>query len=230
MNLADLLMKVVGAPRKHNQSFLADRAQKLVNALVARLPEGVTPAQLTYLGIAGAGLTAIALIGCRQTLAWAPAIPIGVFINWLGVSLDGPLARSRNEERPSFGLLDHSADLGSQLLIIFAFGLSPFFSLVSASIVLACYLLFSSYTYIRAAARLPGQMAYIGIGTTEFRILLALWPLVAITLGIDERGVNGLTRLDEVMIILAALAVGGLMVKILLDARRIAEAKDKPDS
>ncbi len=229
MNLTDILMKVVGAPRGHHQSFFAPRAERLINAIIVKLPQRVTPSQMTYLGIAGGAATAIALVACRYSLAWLPIIPIGVFFNWLGTSLDGPLARARREERASLGLLDHSADLGTQLLIILAFGFSPFFSLVSASIVLACYLLYSSYTYIRATARLTGQMAYIGIGTTEFRALLAVWPFVALALGINERGANGLTRLDEVTIILAVLAVGGLVVKIVLDARKIALSQDERD-
>ena len=64
--------------------------------------------------------------------AVSPVI-VGVALNWFGDSLDGSLARYRREERPRFGfLVDHTCDLFSQILIIVAFGLSPFLSLVSA--------------------------------------------------------------------------------------------------
>jgi phosphatidylglycerophosphate synthase len=229
MNLADILSKVAEPPKGHFQSFLGATAEKTVRAIVARLPERVSPQQLTWLGVGGGLLTAAALLASRQSFVWTPFIPIGVFLNWLGTSLDGPLARERHLERPSQGLLDHSADLGTQLLVIMAFGFSPFFSLASAAVVMACYLLYSSYTYIRATARVPGQMAYIGIGTTEFRLLLAVWPFVAISLGIDERGASGLTKLDETVIALGSVTVAGLIVKIVLDARKIALSQGKRD-
>ncbi len=229
MNLADIWNKLLEPPKGHYRSFFGLTAEKAIQAIVSRLPGGLSPRHLTYLGVGGGIVTAVALLACRQSLAWTPFIPIGVLVNWLGTSLDGPLARARHLERPSLGLLDHSADLGTQLLIILAFGFSPFFSLVSASVVLACYLLFSSYTYIRATARVPGQMAYIGIGTTEFRVLLAFWPFIALALGVNERGANGLTRLDEVVIALGSMAVGGLIIKIILDARKIALSRDKQE-
>jgi phosphatidylglycerophosphate synthase len=229
MNLADILIKLVDTPKGHHQSFFGLMAERATQALVAKLPENVSPRHLSYLGVGGGVLTAVALLACRQSFIWTPLIPLGIFLNWLGTSLDGPLARARHLERPSLGLLDHSADLGTQLLVILAFGFSPFFSLASASVVLACYLLFSSYTYIRATARVPGQMAYIGMGTTEFRVLLAIWPFIALALGIDERGTSGLTKLDEVIITLGSVAVFGLVVKIVLDARKLALTHGKRD-
>jgi phosphatidylglycerophosphate synthase len=229
MNLADILSKVAHPPKGHFQSFFGSTAEKAIRAIVARLPDAVSPRHLTWLGVGGGIVAAAALLASRQSFAWTPLIPVGVFLNWLGTSLDGPLARARHLERPSQGLLDHSADLGTQLLIILAFGFSPFFSLASAAVVLACYLLYSSYTYIRATARVPGQMAYIGIGTTEFRAMLAVWPFIAIALGIDERSANGLTRLDEVVIALGSLTVAGLIGKIVLDARKIALTQGKRD-
>ena len=92
-------------------------------------------------------------LGVRLTLAIClAAVVVGVALNWFGDSLDGSLARYRHTERPRFGfLVDHTCDLFSQILIIVAFALSPFLTLVSALVVLLCYLLFSAYTYIRAA-------------------------------------------------------------------------------
>lgn len=207
---------------RHHQSFLASAEQKLIGAIIAELPRSVTPMQLTRIGLFGAIVAATALIGCRWSPLWMPLIPIGIFLNWFGIALDGPLALYRKEEHPRLGFVEHTYDLFSQLLIIVAYGLSPFLSLESAFIILICYLLFSAYTYIRAIVRHVQQMAYIGLGATEFRIMLAIWPFAAHAMGINEIGDVGVSRLDAAIMILAALAVCGLGVKALTDARRVA--------
>ena len=100
--------------------------------------------------------------------------------------------------------------------------MSPFLSLKSAFIILFCYLFFSAYTYLRAAAGRVQQMAYIGLGTTEFRILMIVWAFVAHAIGIDETVVDGVSRLDAAIMLLAILAVCGLVIKVVRDAQRIA--------
>lgn len=214
-------MKIADYKSGHHQSFLAPAEQKLVRALIAELPDSISPLQLTRIGFFGAVVTAVALVcSCWSTL-WTPLIPLGVFLNWFGAALDGPLAVRRRTTDPRFGLLEHTYDLFSQILIIVAFGISPFLSMESALVVLICYLLFSAYTYIRAIARHVQQMAYIGLGATEFRILMALWPFAAHAMGIDETIDVGHSQLDSAILILAAFAICGLGIKALSDARRV---------
>lgn len=208
--------------KRHHQSFLGAAEQKLIRAIVAELPAYVTPLQLTRIGMFGAVVAAVALVGCRWSSLWLPLLPVGIFLNWFGIALDGPLALHRKVEHPRLGFVDHTYDLFSQILIIVAFGLSPFLSLGSALIVLACYLLFSAYTYIRAIARHVQQMSYIGLGATEFRILMVAWAFIAHAVGINESSVHGVSRLDAAIMLLAVLAVGGLAIKAVSDARRVA--------
>ncbi|PWB80321.1 MAG: CDP-alcohol phosphatidyltransferase [Methylocystaceae bacterium] len=207
---------------RHHQSFLGAAEQKLIRAIIGELPASVTPLQLTRIGLFGAVVAAAALVGCRWTPLWLPLLPIGIFLNWFGIALDGPLAAHRKVDHPRLGFVDHTYDLFSQILIIVAFGMSPFLSLESAFIVLICYLLFSAYTYIRAIVRHVQQMAYIGLGATEFRILMVAWAFIAHAAGIDETAYGGVSRLDAAIMILAVLAVCGLGIKALSDARRVA--------
>jgi hypothetical protein len=207
---------------RHHQSFLAPGEQKLVNAIIVELPPQITPLHLTRLGLFGAVVASAALIGCRWSVLWLPLVPVGVFLNWFGIALDGPLAVYRNQARPRLGLVEHTYDLFSQILIIVAFGLSPFLTIESAFIVLVCYLLFSAYTYIRAIARHVQQMAYIGLGATEFRILMVVWAFAAHALGIDATLGEGVSRLDAAISILAVIAVFGLAFKAVADARCVA--------
>jgi hypothetical protein len=194
----------------------------LAHAIITAMPENVTPLQLTKIGVIGAVVAGAALVGCRWSPAWLPLVALGIFLNWFGSSLDGLLALHRKTAQPGLAFVEHASDLFSLILIIISFGMSPFLSLKAAIIVLLCYLLFSAYTFIRAAAHHIRQMAYIGIGATEFRILMIIWAFVAYATGTDETAVVGFSKVDEAVAILAIFAVFGLAIKAASDARRIA--------
>lgn len=209
-------------PVRVNRSFLATSEQRLIRWILPRIPASVRSLDLTIFGLVGSCVAALGLIGCEATAWFYPLIFIGVAMNWFGDSLDGSLARFRQEERPRFGfLVDHTSDLFSQIVIIIAFGLSPFLSLTSALVVLLCYLLFSAYTYIRATVQHVHQMAYIGVGATEFRILMVLWPAIGIAVGLQEPVIGPITKIDAAMLPLGLLAVIGLGLKAVRDAREI---------
>ncbi|MGO9430510.1 CDP-alcohol phosphatidyltransferase family protein [Rhodoblastus sp.] len=208
---------------RKNSSFLAHSEQKLIQWILPRIPARTTSLHLTGFGMVGSFAAAVALIGCNWSHLWLPIVALGISINWFGDSLDGALARFRNEERPRFGfLVDHTCDLFSTIMLIVAFGFSPFLSLVAALSVLLCYLLFSSYTYIRAAAHHVHQMSYLGLGGTEFRILMIGWSYLAAFLEVRQPLVNGLSGLDIGILALAAIAVVALATKAIGDARDVA--------
>lgn len=197
--------------------------QGLIRWILPRIPAGMTSLHLTAIGLAGSFIASLALIACNQSSSWVILVVVGIALNWFGDSLDGSLARYRKEERPRFGfLVDHTCDLFSQILVIVAFGLSPFLSLIAALTILLCYLLFSAYTYIRAAAHHIHQMAYIGVGATEFRILMVVWALIGAGLGLREPLAKGFSMLDFVILVMAGFAVIGLGLKAAMDARDVA--------
>ena len=212
--------------RRLNRSFLADAEQRAIRWILPRISNSIDPIHLTVVGLFGAVLAGVALVGCNWSPYWLICVVAGVALNWFGDSLDGSLARYRQTERPRFGfLVDHTCDLFSQVIIIVCFGFSPFLSLTAAFIVLLCYLLFSAYTYIRAATHSVHQMAYIGVGATEFRILMVAWAFIGTALGLHETLVNSANKfdvLDLTIAFLAAIAVMGLGAKAMTDARQIA--------
>lgn len=211
-------------PRRHNRSFLALAEKALIAWLLERIPLSVTSLHLTAVGLVGSFLASVALVACNLSSAWVVLVVVGVALNWFGDSLDGSLARYRKEERPRFGfLVDHTCDLFAQIMIIVAFGLSPFLSLVSALTILLCYLLFSAYTYIRAAAHHIHQMSYVGVGATEFRILMIAWAVFGAAFGLREPLVHGISPLDLGILFMAGFAVIGLGIKAVMDAREVAE-------
>ena len=219
-----LAMRSGSGPKRQNRSFLASGEQSLIRFILPRIPRSVTSLHLTIVGLIGALIGAVALVGCNWSYWALPAVIIGICLNWFGDSLDGSLARYRQEERPRFGfLVDHTCDLFSQIMLIVAFGLSPFLSLIAAFTILLCYLLFSAYTYIRAAAHHIHQMSYIGVGATEFRIMMILWALLSAAIGLHEPLIGGLSGLDISILVLGAIAVVGLGAKAVIDARIIAD-------
>lgn len=222
--MRDLFRWVFGDPAQRTRSFLRNVESRLVQALVGEVPAWVEPAQLSLLGAAAAAVAATALALCKTWPGAVWLVPLAMAVNWFGLSLDLPLARSRGTEVPAVGMLHHLGELFSHLTLLVAYGFSPFLTMRSAIIVVVCYLLFSSYGYIRAATRHVEQMAYIGIGVTEFRLLLAFWPFAAIALGVPESLDDRLPAIDVAIIAMAALAVLGLVVKLYLDGRRMTTA------
>lgn len=215
---------LVGDAGRRGQSFLFGLEQRAVGAIVTDLPDWVVSRHLSMLGAFSAALVAALLVGAYSWpwLIWL--VPPAMALNWLGLSTDLPLARLRAAEVPGAGMAHHLAELFSHLLIIFAYGFSPFLTFRAATVIVVCYLLFSSYTYIRAATRHVEQMAYIGIGVTEFRILIAFWPFAAVALGVPESVGDRLPAIDIAVMSLACFAVLGLFAKLFLDGRKIAAA------
>ncbi|CAN2536472.1 hypothetical+protein [Methylocapsa aurea] len=216
---------------RFDRSFLAASEQKLANVIIETLPDSVTTLRLTKVGVIGAVVAGAALVGCRWSPAWLPVFVAGIFLNWLGMALDGPLARRRNETNQRLDVIGQTNDLLSQVFLILMFGVSPFLSLQSSLVILACYLLFSAYNYVRTIALYARPMSYIGLGSTEFRILMAAWPFVAHAGGIDAATNDAAARLDTAILILAAIGVAGLAVKALSDgpaARRGGITYEKP--
>lgn len=224
MNLREEAKRFFDSPPARGQSFVYAAEQRLAGRMAQAAPRWVAPAHLSILGAVGAVLAASVLVGCRSwpDLVWL--VPLAMLVNWYGLTVDLPLARLRGGELPAAGMAHHVAELFSHIVLIVAYGFSPFLTIRAAAAVLICYLLFSAYGYIRAATRHVQQMAYIGLGVTEFRILLAFWPFAAMALGVPESQQDQLPAIDVAVIGLALVAVFGLLGKLMKDGRRIAAA------
>lgn len=207
-----------------NESFLASRERAALRALVRRLPPAAMPDHLTAIGLGGALMTAVGFIACRWSNGFLPLVVIGLFLNWFGDSLDGTLARHRGIERAQYGyFIDHATDLIAQTLIVVGLGVSPFFTIPSALLVLSLYMLISSYTYLRVVADRVHRLSYGGMGATEFRILVAAWSLFAAWLGpsVATARLCSYVGLDLVMGGLSAIAFLGFLWAVNNDVRRL---------
>jgi archaetidylinositol phosphate synthase len=160
--------------RRSNSGILAPFETTALRWLAVRTPNWVSPNVLTAIGFLGAlcVFASYALSRGYPALLWLASA--GLFINWLGDSLDGTLARFRGIERPRYGFyLDNAIDVPEQLLLALGLALSGIFRVELALLGLIAFYMMSILTLIRAKTVGEFTLAYVGLGTTELRLLIA---------------------------------------------------------
>jgi archaetidylinositol phosphate synthase len=161
-------------PERRNASLLAGPERRLLNLLVRRIPRGVTPDNLTTIGVAGAFATGAGFALGPYGTGWLWLALIGLVVHWFGDSLDGTLARYRAIERSRYGLmLDQSVDTLSNLAIAVGIGLSPWARLDLALLVLAAYHMLTIGGLLRTIVDGEFHIDVAGFGPTEMRIGIA---------------------------------------------------------
>jgi len=159
---------------REHRSALASAEKRLLVAIAARLPRWVSSDQLTLLALvsmpaAGAAFAAIA------SWRWgAVAVAVALFVNWFGDSLDGTLARVRQQPRPRYGYyVDHVADLAGTASLVAGMAASGLMHASTAAALAAAYFLVAAETYLATHAAGVFRLAVAGIGPTELRMLIA---------------------------------------------------------
>jgi len=159
---------------REHRSALASAEKRLLVAIAARLPRWVSSDQLTLLALvsmpaAGAAFAAIA------SWRWgAVAVAVALFVNWFGDSLDGTLARVRQQPRPRYGYyVDHVADLAGTASLVAGMAASGLMHASIAAALVAAYFLVAAETYLATHAAGVFRLAFAGIGPTELRLLIA---------------------------------------------------------
>lgn len=156
-------------------SILNGAERKLLIYLAERMPGWVTSDMLTFVGTFGAIIIAVGYSLSNYNLNWLWLASFGFIVNWFGDSLDGSLARVRNQQRPLYGFfLDHTVDCINETIMFIGVGLSPLLDMTVALFVLVAYLLLSVYVYIAAHLKNEFKLTYAGLGPTEFRIIVII--------------------------------------------------------
>ena len=133
-----------------------------------------------------------------------------LLLNWFGDSLDGTVARVRDQQRPRYGYyVDHVIDLAGTALLFAGLAASGFMSPLIATLVVAAFFLVSAETYLATHARGVFKMAFIGVGPTELRMLMAAGALALInTPTVDLLGL-GQVRLWDLGGVIGAIGMVG---------------------
>lgn len=212
--------------RQHN-SVLAAAEKRLLIWIAMRLPRWINSDHLSGLGLAAmAGAGASFSVAKADPAAGAALVVLCLLLNWFGDSLDGTVARVRDQQRPRYGYyVDHVIDLAGTALLFAGLAVSGFMSPLIAALVVAAFFLVSAETYLATHARGVFNMAFIGVGPTELRILMAAGAITLINTptvtvpGIgsmllwDLGGVIGATGMAGIFVITALQNVRALYIE-----------------
>jgi phosphatidylglycerophosphate synthase len=156
-------------------SLLAKGERKVLVWLAHRLPRAVSSDHLTLLGLVSVALAGVGF-GLMGETAWAPAIVcLGLALNWFGDSLDGTLARVRQDERPRYGFyVDHVVDCMGATFLVAGLAWSGVMSPAVAAAALIGFLLVAAESYLATHSLGIFRLSFSKMGPTELRILLAM--------------------------------------------------------
>ncbi len=165
------------APRVQG-NFVAVAEKKVLTWLAERIPAWMNSDHLTGTGAGGQ-----LLVGCSYLLArwnrWGLLLAIFFLaVNWFGDSLDGTLARHRDQQRPRYGFyVDHVLDSLGSLFLCAGLAVSGYMHPLVAMAMLVAFLMLSVETYLATYTLSKFQMSHWIFGPTEIRIILAIGNL-----------------------------------------------------
>ena len=159
-------------------SLLSGPERRLLDWIIPRLPRWVTPDLLTGSALAAMVAAGFAYAGSGTDPRLLHVVNIGLFIHWFGDSLDGGLARARNQSRPRYGFyVDHMSDALGAFAIGTGAAVSGIATPALAVVLLVFYLLLAVHSYLATYALGVFQLSFGPVGPTELRIALILCNL-----------------------------------------------------
>ena len=160
---------------REHRSLLADAERRLLIVIARRLPAWTTSDHLTLLGLVSMPVAGFAFVVIPHS-AWGTVVLVAALTaNWFGDSLDGTLARVRNQQRPRYGYyVDHVIDVAGTSALLLGIAVSGAMSPAMAMALLSAYLLVSAESYLATYALGIFRISFAGFGPTELRIVLAI--------------------------------------------------------
>src|SRR5258707_11185087 len=158
---------------RSNGSVLASMEKKALIWMAQRMPAWANSDHLSALGF-------LALIGVGLSYWYSRHSNTGLILaivffalNWFGDSLDGTLARVRNQQRPRYGFyVDHILDACGSVFVFGGLALSGHMSERVAIGLLIVYLLLSIEIYLATYTVGTFHLSFAAFGPTELRLLL----------------------------------------------------------
>jgi archaetidylinositol phosphate synthase len=201
--------------KRLQQSMLAGWEKRLLVWMAQRTPAWINSDHLTILGFAAQLLTGLSYALARWNKFWLIAGIGFLALNWFGDSMDGTLARVRQQQRPKYGFyVDHILDSIGAVALMAGLALSGYMAPEIAAGLLVLFLLLSIQSYLATYTLGEFRMSFWSFGPTELRLLLGLgnlavlrWPLV----------LHGHFRLFDVG---GAIGIAGMTAMLLLFTAR----------
>jgi len=154
--------------RRLQESWMAGAERRALLWLAARTPQWVGPDHLTVLGLAAqVGAAVCYALAAVNRLALLAVIAC-LALNWLGDSLDGTLARFRQQLRPRYGFyVDHMVDTFGALALMGGLALSAYMHPWIAFGLLVAFLTLSIQSYLATHALGEFRLSFWRFGPTE---------------------------------------------------------------
>lgn len=176
----------IGKTRRIQASFLAAGEKKTLLWLAERTPAGINSDHLTALGFAGQLAAGVFYALSRWNRYYLLAVIACLVVNWLGDSLDGTLARVRQQQRPRYGFyVDHMVDSFGAVAMMGGMAFSGYMHPWIAIGLLIGFLVLSIQSYLATYTMGEFHLSFWNFGPTELRLLLAVgnlallrWPVV----------------------------------------------------
>jgi len=204
-------------PVRLQTSILSAAEKRLLVWIAGRLPAAVGSDHLTLLALAAMLLAGMSYALASQHPAGLVLASVCLAVNWFGDSLDGTVARVRHAQRPRYGFyVDHVVDAIGTVALLGGLGFSGYMSPAVAMLLLLAYLLVTLEIYLATSVLGTFRMAFLKIGPTELRILIAIgntWVLF-------DRTVTLAGRSWQLFDVAGAIAAAGLLVTFLVSAAR----------
>ena len=117
--------------------------------MAERAPRWVTSDGLTLLGLLAQIGAGVFYALSRYNHAALAGVIVCIVLNWFGDSMDGTLARVRNQQRPRYGFyVDHMVDILGATALMCGLGFSGFLHWQVAMAMLIAFLLLSAESYL----------------------------------------------------------------------------------
>lgn len=162
------------AVRVH-QSLTAAAEKRTLIWLAERAPRWVNSDHLTVLGFAAQFFAGVCYALARRNHYMLLLGIVFIALNWLGDSLDGTLARVRQQQRPRYGFyVDHMVDAFGAIFLMIGLAISGYIHWPVAIAMLLGFLLLSIESYLATYTLGRFHMSQGLFGPTEIRILLVI--------------------------------------------------------
>jgi phosphatidylglycerophosphate synthase len=172
--------------KRLQQSFFAAAEKRGLVWMAERTPDWINSDHLTVLGFTAQLMAGVSYALSHASRYWLLGCVAFLALNWLGDSLDGTLARVRQQQRPRYGFyVDHILDSFGALALMGGLAASGYMHPYIAIGLLVAFLLLSIQSYLATYTLGEFQLSFWSFGPTELRILLAIgnlallrWPIV----------------------------------------------------
>jgi phosphatidylglycerophosphate synthase len=153
------------------------------------MPERINSDHLTLLGFGAQVMAGASYALARGNRYWLVAGIGFLALNWMGDSLDGTLARVRQQQRPRYGFyVDHIVDSFGALALMSGLALSGYMYPWLAMALLVAFLLLSIQSYLATYTLGEFRLSFWSFGPTELRILLAVGNLALLRWAVVLKG------------------------------------------